>query len=105
MNTVARNAVFAESENAQQSRGRVSVFRDPAVSETGVIFDMVETGVDIAELLADTFDRLPLAQRGVKIGSGAGRRSGHKARMIGYPKLGGFRKYLDLNTRKGDKFP
>src|SRR5262249_1441052 len=56
MNTVARNAVFAESENAQQSRGRVSVFRDPAVSETVVIFDMVETGVDIAELLADTFD-------------------------------------------------
>src|SRR5215468_727383 len=56
MNTTARNAVFAESENAQRLRGRVSVFRDPAVSETGVIFDMVKTEVDIAEFLADTLD-------------------------------------------------
>src|SRR6266446_6870641 len=56
INTTARNAVFAVSENAQRLRGRVSVFRDPAVSETGVIFDMVETRVDIAELLADTLD-------------------------------------------------
>src|SRR5208282_2099513 len=28
----------------------------PAVSETGVVFDVVETGVDITELLADTLD-------------------------------------------------
>src|SRR5258708_600803 len=56
MNTTARKAVFAESENAQRLHGRVSVFRDPAVSKTGVIFDMVKPRTNIAKLLADTLD-------------------------------------------------
>src|SRR6516164_9471082 len=56
MKTTARNAVFADSEDVQRARCRVSVFRGPAVSKTGVVSDMVETGVNIAELLADTLD-------------------------------------------------
>src|SRR6476619_6423161 len=57
MKTIARNAVFAVSDHAQGIPRRVSVFRSPAVSEAGVVFDMVETGVDVAELLADTLDK------------------------------------------------
>ena len=49
-------AVFAVSDHAQWMARRVSSFGGPSVSETGVVFDMVETGVDIAELLADTLD-------------------------------------------------
>src|SRR6516162_8973452 len=52
----ARNAVFAASDHVRRLRGHVSVFRGPAVSETGVVFDLVETGVNIAELLANTLD-------------------------------------------------
>src|ERR1700730_7089349 len=57
MKTTARNTVFAVSDHAQGIPRRVSIFRSPAVSEAGVVFDMVETGVDIAELLADTLDK------------------------------------------------
>src|SRR5258708_26867657 len=57
MKTTARNAVFAVSDHAQGPRRSVSVFRSPAVSEAGVVFDMVEPGVDVAELLADTLDK------------------------------------------------
>src|ERR1700732_1066326 len=56
MKTTARNAVFAASDHVQRVRCRASVFRGPAVSETGVVFDVVETGVDITKLLADTLD-------------------------------------------------
>src|SRR6516225_8321576 len=56
MKTTARNAIFAESDDVQRARRRVSGFRGPAVSETGVISNVVEIGIDIAELLADTLD-------------------------------------------------
>src|SRR6516225_1493138 len=56
MKITARNAVFVVSDHVQRERCRVSVFRRPAVPETSVIFDMVETGVNIAELLANSFD-------------------------------------------------
>src|SRR5690349_19728817 len=51
MKTTARNAVFAVSDQAQ-----LKLVRAPAVSETGVVFDVVERGVDIAELFADALD-------------------------------------------------
>src|SRR5690349_25154598 len=51
MKTTARKAVFAVSDHAQSK-----LIRDPAVSETGVVFDVDERGVDIAELLADALD-------------------------------------------------
>jgi hypothetical protein len=56
MKMTARNAVFAVRDDAQPKLRRVSPFRNPAVSEAGVILDVVESGVDIAELLADTLD-------------------------------------------------
>src|SRR5215472_2937916 len=56
MKTTARSPVFAVSDDVQRTGCRVSVFRVPAVSETGVVIDVVETWVDIVELLADTLD-------------------------------------------------
>src|SRR6516162_424096 len=56
MKTTARNAVFAVSDHAQRIPRRVSVFRGPAVSEAGIVFDMFEIRVDIPELFADTLD-------------------------------------------------
>ena len=51
-----RNVVFAVSDDAQEPPRRLSIVGGPAISETGVVFDMVETGVNIAELLADALD-------------------------------------------------
>src|SRR5689334_19335160 len=51
-----RNAVFAVSDHAQGMPRRGSVVAGPAISKTGVILDVVETGVNIAELLADALD-------------------------------------------------
>ena len=53
----ARAAVFAVSEDAPRRLPRASLLRCPAVSETGVVLDVVETWIAIAELLADTFDK------------------------------------------------
>src|SRR6266480_4080258 len=35
---------------------RVSAFRGPTIPKASVVFDIVETGVDIAEFFADTLD-------------------------------------------------
>src|SRR5271155_5449833 len=52
----ASKTVFAVSDHAQRMPRRASLSRDPAVSEAGVVFDVVETWIAIAELLADTLD-------------------------------------------------
>jgi hypothetical protein len=52
----ARTAVFAVSDDAQRRPRRASFLSCPAVSEAGVILDVVETGIAIAEFLADTLD-------------------------------------------------
>src|SRR5579884_3097280 len=51
----ASSAVFAVSDHIQSNRRLV--LRDPAVSEAGVIFDMVEAGIAVAELLANALDK------------------------------------------------
>jgi hypothetical protein len=51
-----QNQLTAVSDHAQWIPRRVSPFGGPTVSKTGVIFDVVERGVDIAEFLADTLD-------------------------------------------------
>src|SRR6516165_7123143 len=40
-----------------QMPSRVSPLRSPAVSKAGVVFDTVETGIAVAELLADALDK------------------------------------------------
>src|SRR5579875_51498 len=51
----ASSAVFVVSDHIQPNRRR-SILGDPAVPEAGVIFDMVEIGIAVAELLSDALD-------------------------------------------------
>jgi hypothetical protein len=53
MKTTASSNVFAVSDHFQPILRRGSLLRVPAVSEAGIAFDVVETGVALAELLAD----------------------------------------------------
>ena len=53
---MASTPAFVVSDHAQPRLRRTSPLRSPAVSETGVVLDAVETGIDIAEFLADTLD-------------------------------------------------
>src|ERR1700694_5326927 len=52
----ASNTVFAVSDHTQPVLRGALLRCGPAVSETGVVFDVVEIGIAIAELLADTLD-------------------------------------------------
>src|SRR5271170_3606563 len=52
----ARRTVLPVSDHAQRSPPRHSLLCGPAVSKTGVVLDVVEMGVAVAELLADTLD-------------------------------------------------
>src|ERR1700736_2231328 len=56
MKMTASNAVFAMSDHTQLARRRALLGCCPAVSEAGVVFDVAEIGIAIAELLADTLD-------------------------------------------------
>src|SRR5438132_416846 len=52
----ASNAVFAVSDHTQLAPRLALLWCGPAVPEAGVVFDEVEIGIAIAELLADTLD-------------------------------------------------
>ena len=56
MKTTPRKAVLAVIDHAQWIPRRVLAFCGPTISKTSVVFDVVETWVDIAELFADALD-------------------------------------------------
>src|SRR5438105_433556 len=56
---IVSSAILALSDRAQRTRRRRSRLWSPAVSKTGIIFDVVEIGIAFAELLADTLDEGP----------------------------------------------
>src|SRR5271170_2679767 len=55
-NITASNPVLMVSDQAQRRLRRDLVWSGPAVSKTGVVMDVVEIGVGVAEFLADTLD-------------------------------------------------
>src|ERR1700730_2417232 len=52
----ASNTVFAVSDQTHPDTRCALLSRGPAVSKAGIVFDVVETRIDIAELFADTLD-------------------------------------------------
>src|SRR6266446_2881493 len=52
----ASNTVLAVSDQAHPETRCALLSRDPTVSKAGIVFDVVEIRIDIAELFADTLD-------------------------------------------------
>src|SRR5438552_18918399 len=52
----ASNTVLAVSDQAHPATRCALLSSGPAVSEAGIVFDVVEIRIDIAELFADTLD-------------------------------------------------
>src|SRR5437660_11236714 len=57
MKTTPRKAILAVIDHAQWIPQRVLAFCGPAISKTSVVFDVVETRVDIAKLFSDSLDK------------------------------------------------